>query len=128
MDTILESKVTKNQIKLVNTLVLLKEIFMKSITDEQLDDKTDNEEADITYMSELESEQSAEQRRKRKGEGLKILTQNQMISRLPISLVQLKAGNSSEKKLKNEIRQLLHSLYRSKKLTKTMYNNLINTT
>ena len=48
-------------------------------------------------MSELESEQSAEQRRKRKGEGLKILTQNQMISRLPISLVQLKAGNSSEK-------------------------------
>ena len=128
MDTILESKVTKNQIKLVNILVLLKEIFMKSITDEQLDDKTDNEEADITYMSELESEQSAEQRRKRKGEGLKILTQNQMISRLPISLVQLKAGNSSEKKLKNEIRQLLHSLYRSKKLTKTMYNNLINTT
>ena len=127
MDTILESKVTKNQIKLVNILVLLKEIFMKSITDEQLDDKTDNEEADITYMSELESEQSAEQRRKRKGEGLKILTQNQMISRLPISLVQLKAGNSSEKKLKNEIRQLLHSLYRSKKLTKTMYNNLINT-
>ena len=128
MDTILESKVTKNQIKLVNILVLLKEIFMKSITDEQLDDKTDNEEADITYMSELESEQSAEQRRKQKGEGLKILTQNQMISRLPISLVQLKAGNSSEKKLKNEIRQLLHSLYRSKKLTKTMYNNLINTT
>ena len=125
---ILESKVTKNQIKLVNILVLLKEIFMKSITDEQLDDKTDNEEADITYMSELESEESAEQRRKRKGEGLKILTQNQMISRLPISLVQLKAGNSSEKKLKNEIRQLLHSLYRSKKLTKTMYNNLINTT
>ena len=70
---------------------------MKSITDEQLDDKTDNEEADITYMSELEREQSAEQRRKRKGEGLKILTQNQMISRLPISLVQLKAGNSSKK-------------------------------
>ena len=97
MDTILESKVTKNQIKLVNILVLLKEIFMKSITDEQLDDKTDNEEADITYMSELESEESAEQRRKRKGEGLKILTQNQMISRLPISLVQLKAGNSSGK-------------------------------
>ena len=48
MDTILESKVTKNQIKLVNILVLLKEIFMKSLTDEQLDDKTDNEEADIT--------------------------------------------------------------------------------
>ena len=35
--------------------------------------------------------------------GLKILTPNQMISRLPITLAQLKAGNNSEK-LKNEIR------------------------
>ena len=49
-----------------------------------------------------------------------------MLSRLPISLAQLKAVNNSEK-LKNEIRQLLYSLYRSKKLTKTMNNNLINT-
>ena len=46
-------------------------------------------------------------------EGLKILTPNQMLSRLPISLAQLKAGNNSEK-LKNKIRQLLYSLYRSK--------------
>ena len=60
------------------------------------------------------------------GQGLKILTPNQMLSRLPISLAQLKAGNNSEK-LKNEIRQLLYSLYRSKKLTKKIYNNLINT-
>ena len=51
------------------------------------------------------------------GSGLKILTPNQMLSRLPISLAQLKAGNNSEK-LKNEIRQLLYSLYGSKKLTK----------
>ena len=36
------------------------------------------------------------------GQGLKILTPNQMLSRLPISLVQLKAGNNSEK-LKNKI-------------------------
>ena len=48
-----------------------------------------------------------------------------MLSRLPASLAQLKAGNNSEK-LKNKIRQLLHSLYRSKKLTKNVYNNLIN--
>ena len=41
--------------------------------------------------------------------GLKILTPNKMLSRLPISLAQLKAGNNSEK-LKNEIRQLLYSL------------------
>ena len=48
-----------------------------------------------------------------------------MLSRLPISLAQLKVSNNSEK-LKNEIRQLLYSLYWSKKLTKTIYNNLIN--
>ena len=45
------------------------------------------------------------------GQGLKILTPNQMISRLPISSAQSKAGNNSEK-LKNEIMQLLYSLYR----------------
>ena len=44
---------------------------------------------------------------KTKGKGLKILTPNQMLCRLPITLAQLKAGNNSEK-LKNEIRQLLY--------------------
>ena len=60
------------------------------------------------------------------GEGLKILTPNQMLNRLPITLAQLKAENNSEK-LKNEIRQLLYSLYRSKKLTKQLYKSLIDT-
>ena len=58
------------------------------------------------------------------GQGIKILTPNQMLSRLPISLAQLEAGNNSNK-LKNEIRQLLYSLYRSKNMTKEVYNNLI---
>ena len=58
------------------------------------------------------------------GKGLKILTPRQMLTRLPISLAQLKAGNNSEK-LKNEIRQLLYSLYRSKKLTKNIYKSLV---
>ena len=62
--------------------------------------------------------------RQQQGQGLKILTPNQMLSRLPISLAQLKAGNNSEK-LKNEIRQLLYSLYRSKKLTKQLYKSLV---
>ena len=62
---------------------------------------------------------------KQLGLGLKILTPNQMLSRLPITLAQLKAGNNSEK-LKNEIRQLLYSLYRSKKLTKNVYKILVN--
>ena len=57
--------------------------------------------------------------------GLKILTPRQMLHRLPIALAQLKAGNNSEK-LKNEIKQLLYSLYRSKKLTANIYKSLIN--
>ena len=63
-------------------------------------------------MPDLESEESAVLRRNQQGKGLKILTPNQMLSRLPISLAQLKTGNNSEK-LKNEIRHLLYSLYRS---------------
>ena len=63
-------------------------------------------------------------RRIQQGQGLKILTPNQMLSRLSITLAQLKAGNNSEK-LKNGIRQLLYSLYRSKNMTKQVYNNLI---
>ena len=58
------------------------------------------------------------------GSGLKILTNKQMLNRLPILLAQIQAGNNSIK-LKNEIRQILYSLYRSKVLTKTVYNNLI---
>ena len=58
------------------------------------------------------------------GAGLKILTNKQMLNRLPILLAQIQAGNNSSK-LKNEIRQILYSLYRSKVLTKTVYNNLI---
>ena len=42
-----------------------------------------------------------------------------MLSRLPITLAQLKAGNNS-KKLKNETRLLLYCLYLSKNLTKTI--------
>ena len=75
-------------------------------------------------MSDLESEESAAQRKRQPGRGLKILTPNKMLSRLPISLAQVKAGNNSEK-LKNEIRQLLYSLYRSKKIRKQLYKSLI---
>ena len=60
----------------------------------------------------------------KKGEGLKILTNKQMLNRLLILLAQIQAGNNY-KSLKNEIRQILYSLYRSKVLTKTVYNNLI---
>ena len=86
--------------------------------------KIDDEQLDTTDMPDLESEESAVQKRNQQGKGLKMLTPNQMLRRLPLSLAQLKAGNNSEK-LKNEIRQLLCSLYTSKKLTKEIYKSLI---
>ena len=62
--------------------------------------------------------------RQQQGQGLKILTPNQMLCKLPVSLAQLKAGNNLEK-LKNQIRQILYSLYRPKRLTKQIYKSLI---
>ena len=61
---------------------------------------------------------------KSKGAGLKILNNKQMLNCLPILIAQIQAGNNSNK-FKNEARQILNSLYRSKLLTKTVYNNLI---
>ena len=75
-------------------------------SDEELDE---NDEVGATDIPDLESEGSTVQREIQQGQGLKILTPNQMLSRLPISLAQLNAGNNSEK-LKNELRQLLCSV------------------
>ena len=63
--------------------------------------------------------------KEQEGTGLKMLTPNQMLKRLPIALAQVKAGNNSESLL-NEIRQIVYSLYRSKEITKKVYNNIIN--
>ena len=46
-----------------------------------------------------------------------------MLQRLPIALAQVKAGNDSESLL-NEIRQIVYSLYRSKQITKKVYDNI----
>ena len=62
---------------------------------------------------------------KQEGTGLKILAPNQMLKRLPIALAQIKAGNNAENLL-NEIRQIVYYLYRSKKITKMLCNNIIN--
>ena len=74
-------------------------------------------------ITELETEESAAERQR--GQGLKIMTPKQMITRLPILLSQVKAGNNNNK-LKNEIRKIIYSLYRSRNLSKTIYNHLIN--
>ena len=50
--------------------------------------------------------------------------QQNMLQRLPIALTQVKAGNNSESLL-NEIRQIVYSFYQSGKITKKVYNNII---
>ena len=78
----------------------------------------------VSYSDKDSKQESSDSEFSDIGGGFKILTPNQMRTRLPITLAQLKAGNNSEK-LKNEIRQFLYSLYRSKKLTKQLYKSLI---
>ena len=56
--------------------------------------------------------------------GIKILTPNMLLTRLPILLAQIKSGKNSYK-LKSEIRQILFLLYEHNKITKKVYNNLI---
>ena len=99
MSDITEKKRINNVIKSIE-FVLDNVAFSKNVSYSDIDSKQDPSDSEFS-----DTEES----------GLKILTPNQMLSRLPITLAQLNAGNNSEK-LKNEIRQLLYSLYRSKNL------------
>ena len=97
--------------------------------------KIDYSKATADYLKYMEEQEKSQKRFSdgydsngwSSGLGLKILTNKQMLNRLPILLAQIQAGNNSIK-LKYEIRQILYSLYRSKVLTKTVYNNLIRST
>ena len=114
-----KGEINKNQVYLIeNTVTRIKNIVRNVPKDNPLKTEENKQIIDIVErILELNSENQL-------GLGLKILTPNQMLSRLPISLPQLKAGNNSEK-LKNEIRQLLYSLYRSKKFTKQLHKSLV---
>ena len=60
----------------------------------------------------------------KQGTGIKILTPKKMLQRLPITLAQVKEGNTSESLL-NEIRQIFYPLYHSKESAKKVYQNII---
>ena len=116
--------IEKEQIKFKRDLAYLKQVNLKNRSEEQektINNTTNlyksrqkvaqmfNDYAENMYRNIYESKQ--------KGTGFKTLTPNQMLKRLPIALVQIKAGNNSESLL-NEIRQIVYSLYRSKQITK----------
>ena len=77
----------------------------------------------IIFFDDYSSMMSEAKSKTSKGTGLKILTPKQMLQRLPIAIVQIKAGNNSENLL-NEIRQIVYSLYQLKQITKKVYNNI----
>ena len=99
-------------------------IDLKDETEKMSKEEIENEKPDKILKVVEEILDFNNKFQKQQGSGLNILTPNQMLSRLPIVLAQLKAGNNSEE-LKNEIRQIFYSLYRSKKLTKQFYKILV---
>ena len=108
----------KIQVGLINSGLRNIKEEIEDMNEQEKETKNPNEIVNIV-------EKILEFNRQQSGQGLKILTPDQMLNRLSISLAQLKAGNISEK-LKNEIRQLLYSFYRSKKLRKQIYKSLTN--
>ena len=83
-------------------------------------DYSSDEFVDISGMPLLEGDEETGKEDK----VLKTLTPKKLLTRLPISLAEIKAGNNSYK-LKYEIRQILYIFYQHNKITKKVYNNLI---
>ena len=82
-------------------------------------------QAVITLFNNYSSTASKAKYKVKYGEGLKILAPKQMLQRLPITLTQVKAGNTSENLL-IEIRQIIYFSYRAKEISKKVYNNIMN--
>ena len=112
--TLTETNNKKKNIALVNVINSGLRDLKKEITN-MIKEKKETEKPDkiIDFVAQV----LAFHKKIQSGQGINILTSHQMLSGLLITLAQLKAGNNSEK-LKNEIRQLLYFLYRSKELTK----------
>ena len=116
-----ETKNKKKNNKLVNVIKCgLSDL--KNKIEKMSEEEIENEQPDKILKIVEEIPEFNKQNRLRGG--LNILTPDQMLSRSPITLAQLNAGNNSEE-LKNDIRQLLYFLCRSKKLTKNIYESLV---
>ena len=116
-----ETKNKKKNNKLVNVIKSgLSDL--KNKIEKMSEEEIENEQRDKILKIVEEIPEFNKQNRLRRG--LNILTPDQMLSRSPITLAQLNAGNNSEE-LKNDIRQLLYFLCRSKKLTKNIYESLV---
>ena len=81
----------------------------------------------IEEILNFNKQQNGKERPSDKPTHIKILSLKQMLQRLPISLAQVKAGNTSENLL-NEICRTIYYIYiyQVKEITKRVYNNLMN--
>ena len=143
IDTIMNKGITDPRQKKFDIIYLVREIFVgkKAIKErakaldileitpqaEKLDIATggedDKRKSVIEGISKLGDKE--EPPKEQEAKGLKIMTPSQLLTRLPILLAQKQAGNTSQK-INNRIIQIIYSLYRSKNLSKTIYNHLIN--
>ena len=118
-------KITQDEfLQIYNVFINDFDNFSRAMNKKQPGARGPNQKELLNYGNELK--EIVEKSFNPSGSGLKILTSQQIFPHLPILLAQIKAGNNS-RELKNEIRQLLYSLYRSKKISKTVYKNLITT-
>ena len=113
-----DASFSKNQLKMKRYTRDLKDIV--DLYNLKSDIDTSKKDSDTSEKDTIEKDIDTS----KKGKGLKILSNKQMLNRLPILLAQIEARNNS-RSLKNELRQILYSLYRSKVVTKTVYNNSI---
>ena len=72
----------------------------------------------MPIMLPLEDEEVTERK------GIKILTPDKLLTRCPVLLAQIKAGNNSYK-LKRVIIQIPYLLFQHNRIIKKLYNNLI---
>ena len=130
MNKLKDYKRNPEKLQMYNNLITCLNIGLERLENDinnMSEDEVENRR--LNYLKDLvrkivdASQKLEETAHKLKGLGL---TPQQIITRLPIVLAQLKAGNNSQK-LKSEIRQLLYHLYISKNLSKTIYNSLMNT-
>ena len=117
-------QIIKDFLQIYNVFINKFDKFSEVMNKKQLGGRGPNQNELLDYRNELNK--IIEKSFNPSGSGLKILMPQQMLARLPILLAQIKAGNNS-RELKNEIRQLLYSLYRSKKISKIVIKNLIAT-
>ena len=112
-----------DQTKLKSDMGEIKKVRKKYLSEENKEARINIEnlynggKAAIGFFDEYTSRASEARRQAKKGARLKILSHKQMLQRLSVALAQIKAGNNSESLL-NEVRQIVYSLYGSKKLPK----------